>query len=348
MKVSKRQLKYIINNYLNEAPEDKGLSDLSNLPEDENKDMTPDLKSIGTGDLGKNNIVNSIKDLWTDAKKNPGDYHFPVYAFARYLGGESSDFTEEELAKTKNGSKYIAELTRILDTAALPFDGSYENGVKKNGYAMKYKGKDVSFYVVDYQVFLGQSGKDNIGNAWFFALSDKGDLSQHLGVTIGQAGVGGKQIAQSGITEDALLRPDLQNGEHRLVNEFDFTRLAPSEAKDMTFGEVFSFYLKDFKDHLGKGASATLSYLAGRTLNSLVDVVADVTPFKYDLVLKSNMSSYPDVSEYPFPKSAESFIDGKTVDYATDQDTSPVDKTPSDKRPIDRDPYADASPGAFF
>jgi len=343
MKVSKRQLKNIINDYLNEAPEDSVLVDTR---DNENKDVTSNLKNISTGD--KTNIVKSIKDLWADAKKNPGDYHFPVYAFARYLGGESSDFTEEELAKTKNGSKYLAELTRILDAAALPFDGSYEKGVKKNGYAMKYKGKDVIFYVVDYQVFLGQAGKDNIGNAWYFALINKGELKQHLGVTIGQAGVGGKQIAQNGITDDTLLRPDLQNGEHRLVNEFDFTRLAPSEAQQMTFGEVFSFYLKDLLDHLGKGASATLSYLAGRTLNSIVGAVADVAPFKYDLILKSNVSSYPDMSEYPFPKSAESFIDGKTVDYATGQDSSPVDKTPSNKKPIDRDPYAEASPGAFF
>ena len=344
MKLSKRQLKTIINNYLNEAPEDQGLGDVSNLPDDKTKNMS--VKSMATGD--KTNIVKSIKELWADAKKNPGDYHFPIYAFARYLGGESSDFTEEELAKTKNGPEYIAELTRILDTAALPFDGSYEDRVKKNGYAMKYKGKDVIFYVVDYQVFLGQGGKGNISNAWYFALVNKGELKQHLGVTIGQAGVGGKQIAQNGITDDTLLRPDLQNGEHRLVNEFDFTRLAPSQAKEMTFGEVFSFYLKDFKDHIGKGPGATMTYLAGRTLNSLVGAVADVAPFKYDLILKSNVSNFPDASEYPFPKSAETLIDGKTVDYATGQDSTPVDKTPSNKKPVDKDPYADASPGAFF
>ena len=106
-----------------------------------------------------------------------------------------------------------------------------------------------------------------------------------------------------------MLRPDFQNGEHRLVNEFDFTRLAPNKAKQMTIGEVLNFYMSDFAYHLGKGPKATLTYLAGRTLNSLLDIVTDVKPFKYDIILKSKVSDWPGMEEYPFPKSAIDQID---------------------------------------
>tara|TARA_R110000772_G_scaffold151005_7_gene261762 strand:- start:2536 stop:3615 length:1080 start_codon:yes stop_codon:yes gene_type:complete len=312
MKITKKQLSKIVNGYLNEAPEDQGLGDVSDLPsgkDEDSKDILPDIAHVMDPRLSSHGVSKAIKSLWADAKKNPGDYHFPVYAFARYLGGESSDLTTEELSKVKNGQKYIAALTNMLDIAALPFNGSFKSGHKKNGFAMNHKGKDISFYVVDYEVLLGRGGKGRINSAWYDALLDEGKLTDHLGVTIGQAGSGGKQVIQQGFNSAGILRrPDFNNGNHRLVNEFDFTRLAPSEAKNMTFGDVFSFYLKDVKNHINKGISATLTYLAGRSLNVLVDTVANATPYSYDLILKSNVTEWPDMAEYPVAKSARPFL----------------------------------------
>ena len=312
MKITKKQLSKIVNAYLNEAPEDQGLGDVSDLPsgkDEDSKDILPDIAHVMDPRLSSHGVSKAIKSLWADAKKNPGDYHFPVYAFARYLGGESSDMTTEELSKVKNGQQYIAELTKMLDIAALPFNGSYKSGHKKNGFAMNHKGKDISFYVVDYEVLLGQGGKGSINRAWSNALQDKGKLTDHLGVTIGQAGSGGKQVIQQGFNSlNVLRRPDFNNGNHRLVNEFDFTRLADDDAKNMTFGEVFSFYLDDFVDHVTKGPSATLTYLAGRSLNALVGTVANPTPYNYDFILKSNVTEWPDMTEYPVAKSARPFL----------------------------------------
>ena len=332
MKITKKQLSKIVNAYLNEAPADQGLGDVSNLPDGKNdKDILPAIAQ-GMDPSNSSLTAKAIKSLWADAKENPGDFHFPVYAFARYLGGESSDMTTEELAKVKNGQQYIAELTKILDIAALPFNGSYKSGHKKNGFAMNHKGKDISFYVVDYEVLLGQGGKGNINSAWSNALQDKGKLTDHLGVTIGQAGSGGKQVIEQGFNSLSVLRrPDFNSGNHRLVNEFDFTRLADDDAKNMTFGEVFSFYLDDFGDHLTKGPKATLAYLAGRTLNVLVGTVANPAPFNYDFILKSNVTDWPDMAEYPVAKSARASI-GKEIELIPGQkldankETKPYDK----------------------
>ena len=339
MKITKKELSKIIVNYLNEAPEDRDFVDPDDIPKN----------------IDNKQIIQSFKALWEDAKKNPSDFHLPMYALLRYIGGDGSDLTEKEIAKVKNGQKYLDELTRMLDIAAMPHsdsptnkytgnkDAVYEDGHKRNGFAMNYNGEDIAFYVVDYEVCLGKGGKKNIYSAWFDALSDKGKLTDHLGVTIGQAGSGGKQIAQKGLTEDILLRPDLQNGEHRLVNDFDFTRLAPDQAKEMTVGEVFGFYLRDFGDHLLKGPKAMLTYIAGRTLNSILGIITDVSPFRYDIILKSKVTNWPDMSEYPFPKSALELIDSnEKVNTVKGQKSIPYEN----KR--ESDPYDDVSPGAFF
>ena len=320
MKITKKQFSKIVTAYLSESPEDQGLGSVTNLPSNEDvKDILPDIVQGMDPSKPSLGISKAIKLLWADAKKNPGDYHFPVYAFARYLGGESSDLTTEELSKVKNGQKYIAELTKILDIAALPFNGRYKRGHKKNGFAMNYKGKDISFYVVDYEVMLGRGGKARINSAWYNAFLDKGKLTDHLGVTIGQAGSGGKQVIQQSFNSlNVLRRPDLNNGYHRLVNEFDFSRLSSDNSKNMTFGEVFSFYLEDAKNHIDKGASATLTYLSGRSLNAIVDTIAIVAPYNYDLILKSNVTEWPDMTEYPVAKSARPFI-GKGVELIPGQ-----------------------------
>lgn len=315
MLVTKKQLNKIISNYLNERVEDPLLMSPSDIPDHPKEKEIKEATSF----------------IWDRVKNNPGDYHFPVYAFLKYLFGDGSDFKTEELAKTQNGQAYIAELTKILDTAALPFDNRYEDGIKKNGYAISYKGKDLSFYVLDYEVFLGPGGKSNINEAWKNAFINKGGLNQHLGVTIGQAGVGGKQIAQDGITVETLQRPDFHQGYHRLVNEFDFTRLAPSEAKEMNFGEILKFYLKDFKAHASKGVSATLTYLAGRSLNTVINLAGiNVAPYNFDLVIKSNISEWPDLTEYPFPKSGRPFV-GKQLELVPGQLKSKSKEMPYDK-----------------
>lgn len=341
MKITKRDLNKIIVNYLNEAPEDHDFVDLDDIPKN----------------LDNKQIIKTIGDLWNDAKKNPGEFHLPVYAFLRYLAGDGSDLTEKEISKVKNGQKYLDELTRMLDIAAMPHsmnpnndltgnqEAVYEDGHKRNGFAMNYNGKDIAFYVIDYEVLLGKGGKGKIIPAWADAYNDKGKISDHLGVTIGQSGVGGKQIAQRGITDDVMLRPDLQNGEHRLVNEFDFTRLAPSEARQMTVGEVFNFYLSDLGSHLVKGPVATVTWLLGRTINSLLDIFTDVKPFKYDIILKSKISDWPDMEEYPFPKSAIDQIDSnEKVNTIKGQTSEPGFQN---KRPKS-DSYDDVSPGGFF
>ena len=340
MKITKKELSKVISSYLNESPDAK---DVENTAQMDQSAVT----------LSPSTLTKSVRGLWDEAQKNPSGFTFPVYAFLRYCAGDGSDFTEKELSKLYNGQKYIDELTKILDIAALPHhtagsDGKssvYLEGHKQNGFAMNYNDKDVAFYVVDYEVLLGQGGKKNINAAWLDAFTNKGKLSDHLGVTIGQSGTGGKQIAQKGITEEIMLRPDLQNGQHRLVNEFDFTRLAPSQVKEMTFGEVFSFYLSDFTSHLKKGPKATLTYLAGRTLNQIISLVqGDVAPFKYDIILKSKITNWPDMKDYPFPKSAISSIDSnEKVNTIKGQQSIPWEN----KRP-ESDPYDDVSPGAFF
>jgi hypothetical protein len=311
MKVTRRQLKRIIESNLFE--QDLGFGDYIPGPDDTtvadeyNKGIHP--------------IASLVQMIWSDVKKNPGKVNFPMYAFLRYLAGESSDFTEKELAKVRNGQQYIDELARILDIAALPF-GDYIQDHKTNGYALNYNGQDVSFYLVDYNVFLGRGGSNNLGSAWLNALNDKGTLAEHLAVTIGSAGTGGSQAIKSRMGDQTLIRPDLQNGEHRLVNEFDFSRLADKDAANMNFGEVMKFYVKDFAEVASKGVVSTISYLSGRTLNSVVKALSpSVKSFKYDLIIKSNTSNWPDMKEYPFPKSGEKLIDNKVVQTIPGQES---------------------------
>jgi hypothetical protein len=298
MKLTKRQLNNLIKStILNESMPTLGPSGLQDLDLGQNDQWT--IKTTGE-EIPTDILANIVSLFWKECKANPGKIPFPHYAFFKFLAGDNSPFTLEDLSKVKHGNVYVATLARMLNDAALPYDGK---NLRKNGFAMMYKGKPLSFYVINYQVTLGKAGKDAIISAWletFLSYDQEGltteQAKNHLGVTIGEAGKGGRQICSTG-TKEALLRPDLNGGKHILINEFDFKRIEGAVGK-MGIFNVMNYYAQELGDRTLK---AKLTYLAGRALDTFLDLeLPSAKPFKFEFIVDSNQR-WPKFFDYPYP-----------------------------------------------
>jgi len=253
--------------------------------------------------------------IWPLIKSGEIKVHLPVYAFLRYLCGDSSDLNESEIAAIYKGNDYLNALTNVLDIAAKPNDGTYEDGHLKNGYALKWDNKPYAFYVVNYQVHWGESG--DMATEWMNALTLKGDIGRHWGPTLGNSGIGGSQLInalKSGDTGEALLRPDFNKGYHLVKNEFDFKRMV---SKSKGIDEIdLTDYFKDLMKQVGeaKGIGSkierVISWILGRSLKVGEIIAGFPSPaeFNFDFKVKSNISKWPSFSEYPMPNSAKNLL----------------------------------------
>lgn len=343
MKLSKRQLNLIIERYLKEHSEDI-LSPLNPKTSSQVSQSMQDSKTFKT----------LVDKLWKHARSNPSQYHIPVYSFLRYLAGESSDMTEEEIRTTKNGSEYLSALGDTLDNVALPYDGTYKDGNLKNGYAFEFNDKATCFYVLNYYGHWGPKGQGAMATEWLNALYGKGEIGRHWGPTLGKSGKGGRQIVETGIDE-VMFRPDFTDGYHIIDNEFDFVRMISGQ--DTTSAEQYVALFKDLMKNLDQSSGikgkleAGLSWLAGRGLNSANTILElEPTPFKFNFRVKSKIKEWPGLSQYPIPNSIKDKIGKvKGVEALPGQKFDTVEKKSTNKKQSkNTDRYDDASPGAFF
>ena len=307
MKITKKELESLIESYLKE--QDLGFGDY--IPGPDGKSMADDMDSFT--DLANWKYV--VDTIWSEMKSKPGKYHLPVYSFLRYLAGESSDMSEGEIKKTKNGAKYLLALTETLDNVALPNDGTYKGGNLKNGFAFQLNGKPICFYVLDYYGHWGRRGQGALVTEWLDALLEKGDIGRHWGPTLGKSGKGGRQIVESGLAE-VMHRPDFKNGYHIINNEFDFVRSVsgvgtlPADKMASLFQDLIS-NLDQSSGVIGK-LQAGLAWAVGRGLNT-AQIVAGLspTPFTFNFKVKSNIKNWPDITNYPVPNSLKSAVKDK-------------------------------------
>jgi len=300
MKLTKRQLNYLIKaTVLNEAMPGRGPAGMEDVFQ-AGQEAEWLVKSTDE-EIPTDVLQNLVGLFWDECKANPSKVPFPHYAFFKFLAGDNSPFTLDDLSRVKHGDIYVATLARILNDAAYPYDGT---DLSKNGFAMMYKGKPISFYIVNYQVTLGKAGKGDIASAWLdtFLSYEKDTLTfeearKHIGITIGAAGKGGKQICTTG-TNEALLRPDLNGGRHILINEFDFKRINAS-SQSMNLSKVISYYLNELGQ---RSLLAKATYITGRALDSFLDSqLKSARPFQFELVVDSNQK-WPKFFDYPYPK----------------------------------------------
>lgn len=305
MKITKKELNILIESFLKE--QDLGFGDY--IPGPDDRSIADDIKD------GPALWKGTIQAVWSGMKKNPSNYPIPLYSFIRYLVGESSDMTESEIIKTKNGKAYLAALAKVLDNVAMPNDGYYKDGNLKNGFAFQLNGKPISFYVLDYKGHFGPAGNGALIDEWLNAFFGKGDIGRHWGPTLGKSGKGGRQIVASGLDE-VMYRPDFKNGYHIINNEFDFVR-SVSGVGTLPADEMESLF-QDLIDNLNQAPGvvgklvAGLSWALGRGLTTSTMVAGlSPTPFTFNFKVKSNIENWPDITSYPVPNSLKDQVGKK-------------------------------------
>jgi len=317
MKLTKKQLNYIVESYLKEQDSSFGedaigyaKKALTSTGAMLGKSGGKPLTKVVTDGLQQWKLV--VDTIWSEMQENPGKYHLPVYSFLRYLAGESSDMTANEIASTKKGPDYLSALADTLDNVALPYDVTYKDGNLKNGFAFKLNGEPICFYVLNYYGHWGPDGQGAMVTEWLNALFEKGDIGRHWGPTLGKSGKGGRQIVESGLDE-VMYRPDFKNGYHIINNEFDFVR-SISGVDTLPANQMESLF-QDLIDNLNQSSGvmgklqAGLSWAAGRGLNT-AQIIAGLspTPFTFKFKVPSKIKNWPELSEYPVPNSLKQKI----------------------------------------